>query len=336
MGPPMDLGGYGEERLNKLEVADLRSECGRRGIDVKPQAQKTTCIKLLLDWKTAQAAATGLPFDLVNYGKERLEKLDVAALRTECALRGIDVKEKAQTSTCVSELLKWKAARGGAPAPAAKRKPKAEASEKKKKAKETAPAPPATAPRQELSGGANEREREQRERIFGPNPGPELFCQQWVARIHVQDPGPDNSIVEKLRDRMFDTDSDDSDLETLPPGFQEGRVVYSYKKEGTSPLLRSSPQAAMAASKSFIRRFIETEHDALGFDNEAQAQNIKEENYNVGASIENVIERSKAPRGSLAATGICCFFWKRSWIDDDGCACHARVAVSNIIMRVVS
>ena len=113
---PADLAGYGEERLGKLEVGDLRSECARRGLDVKPQAQKNTCIKLLLEWKAAQGGpkAQGLPFDLAHYGKERLEKLDVAVLRTECGLRGIDVKVLAQTSTCVAELLKWKAARGGA------------------------------------------------------------------------------------------------------------------------------------------------------------------------------------------------------------------------------
>ena len=132
---PADLAGYGEERLGKLEVGDLRSECARRGLEVKPQAQKSTCIKLLLDWKAAQGGPKqGLPFDLARYGKERLEKLDVAVLRTECRLRGIDVKALAQTSTCAAELLKWKAARGGAPAPA-KRKPKAEAEPKKKKPK---------------------------------------------------------------------------------------------------------------------------------------------------------------------------------------------------------
>ena len=132
---PADLAGYGEERLGKLEVGDLRSECARRGLEVKPQAQKSTCIKLLLDWKAAQGGPKqGLPFDLAHYGKERLEKLDVAVLRTECGLRGIDVKALAQTSTCAAELLKWKAARGGAPAPA-KRKPKAEAEPKKKKPK---------------------------------------------------------------------------------------------------------------------------------------------------------------------------------------------------------
>ena len=113
---PADLAGYGEERLGKLEVGDLRSECARRGLEVKPQAQKSTCIKLLLDWKAAQGGPKqGLPFDLAHYGKERLDKLDVAVLRTECRLRGIDVKALAQTSTCVAELLKWKAARGGAP-----------------------------------------------------------------------------------------------------------------------------------------------------------------------------------------------------------------------------
>ena len=133
---PADLAGYGEERLGKLEVGDLRSECARRGLDVKPQAQKNTCIKLLLEWKAAQGGpkAQGLPFDLAHYGKERLEKLDVAVLRTECGLRGIDVKVLAQTSTCVAELLKWKASRGGAPA-LAKRKPKAESEPKKKKPK---------------------------------------------------------------------------------------------------------------------------------------------------------------------------------------------------------
>ena len=132
---PADLAGYGEERLGKLEVGDLRSECARRGLEVKPQAQKSTCIKLLLDWKAAQGGPKqGLPFDLAHYGKERLEKLDVAVLRTECGLRGIDVKVLAQTSTCVAELLKWKASRGGAPA-LAKRKPKAESEPKKKKPK---------------------------------------------------------------------------------------------------------------------------------------------------------------------------------------------------------
>ena len=132
---PAELAGYGEERLCKLEVGDLRSECARRGLEVKPQAQKSTCIKLLLDWKAAQGGPKqGLPFDLAHYGKERLEKLDVAVLRTECGLRGIDVKVLAQTSTCVAELLKWKASRGGAPA-LAKRKPKAESEPKKKKPK---------------------------------------------------------------------------------------------------------------------------------------------------------------------------------------------------------
>ena len=67
---PADLAGYGEERLGKLEVGDLRSECARRGLDVKPQAQKNTCIKLLLEWKAAQGGpkAQGLPFDLAHYG----------------------------------------------------------------------------------------------------------------------------------------------------------------------------------------------------------------------------------------------------------------------------
>ena len=128
-----DLAGYGEERLGKLEVGLLRSECARRGIDCKPQVQKNTCIKLLLEWKAAQGAP-GLPFDLAHYGKERLGQVDVAVLRTECGLRGIDVKVLAQTSTCVAELLKWKASRGGAPA-LAKRKPKAESEPKKKKPK---------------------------------------------------------------------------------------------------------------------------------------------------------------------------------------------------------
>jgi hypothetical protein len=133
---PWDLAAFGEERLGRLDVEDLRSECARRGLDVKAQAQKNTCIKLLLEWKAAQGGpkAQGLPFDLAHYGRERLEKLDVAVLRTECGLRGIDVKALAQKSTCVAELLKWKAARGGAPAPA-KRKPKAEAEPKKKKPK---------------------------------------------------------------------------------------------------------------------------------------------------------------------------------------------------------
>ena len=166
-----DLAGYGEERLSKLEVGLLRSECARRGLDCKPQAQKNTCIKLLLEWKAAQGAP-GLPFDLAHYGKERLGQVDVAVLRTECGLRGIDVKALAQTSTCVAELLKWKAARGGAPAPA-KRKPKAESSgPKKKKAKQETPRHP-TAETQSRHEAA----------IFGPNPGPRLYALLWHEEI---------------------------------------------------------------------------------------------------------------------------------------------------------
>ena len=51
---PWDLAAFGEERLGNLDVGDLRSECARRGLDVKPRAQKNTCIKFLLEWKGAQ------------------------------------------------------------------------------------------------------------------------------------------------------------------------------------------------------------------------------------------------------------------------------------------
>ena len=332
---PADLAGYGEERLGKLEVGDLRSECARRGLEVKPQAQKSTCIKLLLDWKAAQGGPKqGLPFDLAHYGKERLEKLDVAVLRTECRLRGIDVKALAQTSTCAAELLKWKAARGGAPAPA-KRKPKAESSgPKKKKAKQETPRHP-TAETQSRHEAA----------IFGPNPGPRLYALLWQEEIlaegfnhHHQYKGITQLRLEDPYNRYFDYKglATDDDLENLESEIFADRSISigRYVTKDSCPQLRTSPEAAVAAAKRHIRRLIKRDHEVLGFKDMAEVDNVKDGGYR-GRGEDNVIFEGYQARGSLAATSHSSVGWKRSWRDEEGNECYASITVRIGIMRVV-
>ena len=337
---PAGLAGYGEERLGKLEVGDLRSECARRGLDVKAQAQKNTCIKLLLEWKAAQGGpkAQELPFDLAHYGKERLEKLDVAALRTECGLRGIDVKALAQTSTCVSELLKWKASRGGAPAPA-KRKPKAEASQpKKKKAKQETPRHPREAPRHPTAESQSRHEVA----IFGPNPGPRLYALLWHEEIlaegfNHQDPGITQLRLEDPF-RYFDYKglATDDDLENLESEIFADRSISigRYVTKDSCPQLRSSPEAAVAAAKRHIRRLIKRDHEVLGFKDKAEVDNVKDGGYR-GRGEDNVIFEGYQARGQLAATSHSSVGWKRSWRDEEGKECHASITVRIAIMRVV-
>ena len=334
---PADLAGYGEERLGKLEVGDLRSECARRGLDVKPQAQKNTCIKLLLEWKAAQGAPKqGLPFDLAHYGKERLEKLDVAVLRTECGLRGIDVKALAQTSTCVAELLKWKASRGGAPAPA-KRKPKAEASgpKKKKKVKQEEPPHP-----REAAYARHEAA------LFGPNPGPRLYARSWrleilVGEFNHEEPGITHL---RLRDPFlcfdFEGFADEDQLQNLDSDVFADRSISigHYTKKGSCPQLRSSPEAAVDAAKKLTRRLIKRDHEVLGFEDKAEVDNIKDGGYGgVGSffGVENEITQGPGARGQMAATHYCNVNWKRTWRDEEGKECHASITVSIDIMRVV-
>ena len=332
---PWDLAAFGEERLGRLDVEDLRSECARRGLDVKPRAQKNTCIKLLLEWKAAQGGPKqGLPFDLAHYGKERLEKLDVAVLRTECGLRGIDVKALAQTSTCVAELLKWKAARGGAPAPA-KRKPKAESSgPKKKKAKQETPRHP-TAETQSRHEAA----------IFGPNPGPRLYALLWHEEIltegfnhHHQYKGITQLRLEDPYNRYFDYKglATDDDLENLESEIFADRSISigRYVTKDSCPQLRTSPEAAVAAAKRHIRRLIKRDHEVLGFKDMAEVDNVKDGGYR-GRGEDNVIFEGYQARGSLAATSHSSVGWKRSWRDEEGNECYASITVRIAIMRVV-
>ena len=338
---PADLAGYGEERLGKLEVGDLRSECARRGLDVKAQAQKNTCIKLLLEWKAAQGGpkAQGLPFDLAHYGKERLEKLDVAALRTECGLRGIDVKALAQTSTCVSELLKWKASRGGAPAPA-KRKPKAEASQpKKKKAKQETPRHPREAPRHPTAESQSRHEAA----IFGPNPGPRLYALEWyselfVGEINHREPGITQLRLEAIFGRFdYKGLATDDELENLDSDVFADRSISigRYRMKDSCPQLRSSPEAAVAAAKKLIRGLIKREHELYGFKDKAEVDNIKDGGYGGFRGVENEITEGPGARGQMAATIYKNVDWKRTWRDEEGKECHAKITVSIGIMRVV-
>ena len=334
---PWDLAAFGEERLGKLDVGDLRSECARRRLDCKPQAQKNTCIKLLLEWKAAQGAPKqGLPFDLAHYGKERLEKLDVAVLRTECGLRGIDVKALAQTSTCVAELLKWKASRGGAPAPA-KRKPKAEASgpKKKKKVKQEEPPHP-----REAAYARHEAA------LFGPNPGPRLYARSWrleilVGEFNHEEPGITHL---RLRDPFlcfdFEGFADEDQLQNLDSDVFADRSISigHYTKKGSCPQLRSSPEAAVDAAKKLTRRLIKRDHEVLGFEDKAEVDNIKDGGYGgVGSffGVENEITQGPGARGQMAATHYCNVNWKRTWRDEEGKECHASITVSIDIMRVV-
>ena len=334
---PWDLAAFGEERLGKLDVGDLRSECARRRLDCKPQAQKNTCIKLLLEWKAAQGAPKqGLPFDLAHYGKERLEKLDVAVLRTECGLRGIDVKALAQTSTCVAELLEWKASRGGAPAPA-KRKPKAEASgpKKKKKVKQEEPPHP-----REAAYARHEAA------LFGPNPGPRLYARSWrleilVGEFNHEEPGITHL---RLRDPFlcfdFEGFADEDQLQNLDSDVFADRSISigHYTKKGSCPQLRSSPEAAVDAAKKLTRRLIKRDHEVLGFEDKAEVDNIKDGGYGgVGSffGVENEITQGPGARGQMAATHYCNVNWKRTWRDEEGKECHASITVSIDIMRVV-
>ena len=334
---PWDLAAFGEERLGKLDVGDLRSECARRRLDCKPQAQKNTCIKLLLEWKAAQGAPKqGLPFDLAHYGKERLEKLDVAVLRTECGLRGIDVKVLAQTSTCVAELLKWKASRGGAPAPA-KRKPKAEASRPKKKKKVKQEEPPH--PR-EAAYARHEAA------LFGPNPGPRLYARSWrleilVGEFNHEEPGITHL---RLRDPFlcfdFEGFADEDQLQNLDSDVFADRSISigHYTKKGSCPQLRSSPEAAVDAAKKLTRRLIKRDHEVLGFEDKVEVDNIKDGGYGgVGSffGVENEITQGPGARGQMAATHYCNVNWKRTWRDEEGKECHASITVSIDIMRVV-
>ena len=334
---PWDLAAFGEERLGRLDVEDLRSECARRGLDVKPRAQKNTCIKLLLEWKAAQGGPKqGLPFDLAHYGKERLEKLDVAVLRTECGLRGIDVKALAQKSTCVAELLKWKAARGGAPAPA-KRKPKAESSgPKKKKAKQETPRHP-TAETQSRHEAA----------IFGPNPGPRLFALKWYCEIFAgefnrREPGLTQLRLHNLIGRFdYKGLATDDELQNLDSDVFADRSISigRFVMKDSCPQLRPSPEAAVAAAKRLIRALIKRDHEVFGFEDKAEVDNIKDGGYAHGArgffGVENEITQGPGARGQMAATHYCNVNWKRTWREEEGKECHASITVSIDIMRVI-
>jgi len=48
---PFDLKSYGEDRLMNHDADLLRAECQLRRIDIKPQAQRATCVEKLLKWK---------------------------------------------------------------------------------------------------------------------------------------------------------------------------------------------------------------------------------------------------------------------------------------------
>ena len=109
---PFDLKSYGEDRLTSHPADLLRAECQLRRIPLpNPQAQRATCVKLLLEWKhksSAAGAAKPLPFDLKSYGEFRLMNHDADLLRAECQLRRIDIKPQAQRATCVEKLEEWK------------------------------------------------------------------------------------------------------------------------------------------------------------------------------------------------------------------------------------
>jgi len=49
-----------------------------------------------------------LPHDLEQYGRVRLDKLSVQALRQECIKRKIEIPSGAQKKTCIGKLLEWK------------------------------------------------------------------------------------------------------------------------------------------------------------------------------------------------------------------------------------
>ena len=53
-------------------------------------------------------ASLTIPYDLKSYGIVKLETLDVSTLRNLCLERNISINPKARSSTCVSELIKWK------------------------------------------------------------------------------------------------------------------------------------------------------------------------------------------------------------------------------------
>ena len=54
-----------------------------------------------------------VPWDLSNWGEQRLTGLEPSKLRKMCKERGLGVAELAQRATCVRELLAWKQEQGG-------------------------------------------------------------------------------------------------------------------------------------------------------------------------------------------------------------------------------
>jgi hypothetical protein len=57
---PLDLKGYGEKRLLKLDPKNLRQLCKERHLPVSTKAHKSTCVASLLEWKQNKTAkATG-------------------------------------------------------------------------------------------------------------------------------------------------------------------------------------------------------------------------------------------------------------------------------------
>ena len=132
---PWDLRGWAEARLQGLPLELLREMCVERGLEIAEKAHTSTCIKLLIEWKkkpTPEPKKKPTPQKLEPQKPESkvlwdltgcsLEGLPLELLREMCFERGLEIAEKAHTSTCIKLLIDWK--KKPTPEPEKKPKPK--------------------------------------------------------------------------------------------------------------------------------------------------------------------------------------------------------------------
>jgi hypothetical protein len=134
---PFDLKGFGEKKLEKLDVSILRTLCSERNIPIKAKSPKKKCMKELLTWKnngkvvqtkTSTTSTKGssdkvhrssemssIPNNLSGYGEAKLLKFDLKTLQKLCKDRKLHVKASSQKKTLVTSLLKWKTNSNSAP-----------------------------------------------------------------------------------------------------------------------------------------------------------------------------------------------------------------------------